>query len=108
MKAAERDEFGLTERDTKTMRDIIDQYPEVRRVVIFGSRAKGTFAQGSDIDLAIMNSGVTEAVITRMKSAFQESTLPYFIDVINYPALQHPDLKNHIDRVGKAFYLKKN
>lgn len=89
-----------------TIKGIIRKYPDVRTVFIFGSRARGNFSQTSDIDLAIMNSGVTDAVIARLKDDFHESSLPYFIDLINYPALRHPDLQRHIQRVGMPFYQR--
>jgi predicted nucleotidyltransferase len=107
MATSDQDKFGLTERDMKTLRDILDKYPGVQSVFIFGSRAKGSSYKGSDIDLAIMNEGVSETVIAQMKADFQESALPYFVDVIDYPSLRHPELKGHIDRVGKPFYQKK-
>lgn len=103
----DRNNFGLTERDMQTLRDIINKYPEVQDIFIFGSRAKGNFTQGSDIDLAIMNEGVTDKVIAQLKSALEESTLPYFVDVTNYHTLQHAELKSHIDRVGMPLYQRK-
>ena len=33
--------------------------------------------------------------------------LPYFFDVLDYSKITNPDLKDHIDRVGKLFYSKK-
>ncbi len=33
--------------------------------------------------------------------------LPYFFDVVDYFKITNPDLKEHIDRVGKIFYSKK-
>ena len=97
---------GLTQRDTSTIHAILQRYPEITRVVLFGSRAKGTAKPGSDIDLAIMNDGVTEEIILRLKQEFEESSLPYTVDVINYPALDGNALKEHIDRVGILLYTR--
>jgi predicted nucleotidyltransferase len=106
MDAQHQENFGLSDRDKRTLRGILEKYPAVQSVFIFGSRAKGSSCKGSDIDLAIMNEGVTDTIIAQMKADFQDSSLPYFVDVINYPALQHPELKSHIDRVGRPFYRK--
>ncbi len=106
MNKKERNAFGLTDRDMKTLQDIFDKYPEVKSVFVFGSRAKGTYKQGSDIDLAVMNQGVKDAVIDKMKSDFEDSSLPYIVDLINYHTLKHQELKVHIDRVGVSFYKK--
>ncbi len=101
-----QENLGLSDRDMRTLRGILERYPAVQSVFIFGSRAKGSSYKGSDIDLAIMNEGVSDTIIAQMKADFRESTLPYFVDVINYPALRHPELKSHIDRVGRPFYQK--
>ncbi|UWZ79775.1 nucleotidyltransferase domain-containing protein [Geoalkalibacter halelectricus] len=74
MSLPDKNRFGLTARDMQTLREIFDQYPEVKTVVVFGSRAKGTFAAGSDIDLAIMDRLKSEDVIRRIKSALDDST----------------------------------
>ncbi len=95
--------FGLTERDMQTIRDILKKYPEVITVWLFGSRAKGTFKKGSDIDLAIMNEGVNNEMISRIKSDFEASSLPYRVDITNYSELGHKKLKEHIERVGVPF-----
>ena len=101
-----KNSFGLTDRDMKTLQDIFKKYPDVKKVFVFGSRAKGTYKQGSDIDLVIMNEGVQDTFIRTIKSDFEESSLPYIVDLVNYPTLKHPELKNHIDRVGVPLFQK--
>ena len=106
MNKKEKNAFGFTDRDIKTLQDIFKKYPDVKNVFIFGSRAKGTYKQGSDIDLAIMNEGVKDMVIGKMKSDFEDSNLPYIVDLVNYHTIKHSELKNHIDKVGVPFYKK--
>ena len=64
----------------------------------------GTHHIGSDIDLAIMNEGVPYGTIRKIISDFEESTLPFFVDVVNYPELKHEELREHINRAGKKIY----
>ena len=92
--------FGLTARQMQTIYTILNKYPAVCSVVVFGSRAKGTFSTGSDIDLAIMDKQLTDETLRQIKSDFEESTLPYFVDLVCYSILQNPALKDHIERVG--------
>jgi len=98
---------GLTIRDQSTIESILAKYEVVKKVYIFGSRAKGNFSSGSDVDLAIMNNGVTNNDLIRIKSDLDESNLPYFVDVVLYPLLDYAPLKNHIERVGKLIYESK-
>ena len=60
----------------------------------------GGFAIGSDIDLAIMGRLDNEEVIRHVKGGLEDSTLPYFVDVVGYHLLQDVELKKHIGRVG--------
>lgn len=104
MKAAEHPPHGLSERDMRTIGGILRKYPDVRQVYLFGSRAKGSFKAGSDIDLAIMNDGIRENTIRDLQIDFEESSLPYFVDIVYFPTLAHPGLKEQILRVGVLFY----
>lgn len=108
MDKKEKNTFGLTERDMKTLHDIFKKYSEIQTVFVFGSRAKGTYKKGSDIDLAIMDKGVSDRVIRKIRSDFEDSTLPYNVDLINYHTIKNPELKNHIDRVGVFFICHPN
>jgi predicted nucleotidyltransferase len=102
-----KNRFGLTDRDMQTIQVIFNKYPEVEEVHIFGSRAKGIHKNGSDIDLAVMNQGVNENNLTKMRSDFEESSLPFKIDLINFPTLKHSGFIDHIKRVGITIYRKK-
>ncbi len=99
-----KNQYGLTNRDMKTVQDIFRKYPDVKEVYLFGSRAKGNYKTGSDIDFAIMNEGVDSKTITKLLADFTESSLPFTVDLINFPTLKHTDLINHINRVGIVFY----
>jgi predicted nucleotidyltransferase len=98
--------FGLNDRDIKTIYNIFGKYPEVKTVWLFGSRAKGTFHTGSDIDMAVMDSDVSNETVRNILSDFEDSTLPYFTDVVNYHKTEHEELKEHIQRVGVLLYDK--
>jgi uncharacterized protein len=95
---------GLTIRDEKAIYSILAAFPSVSKVLLFGSRAKGNFHPGSDVDLAFMDEEISEADLRAIRSRLDDSDLPYFVDVIHYPSLTFKPLKEHIDRVGVTFY----
>ena len=101
-----KNKFGLTTRDMRAIRSVFEKYPQIVEVHIFGSRAKGNFKLGSDIDLAVMNVGVTDKCIREMLSDFEESSLPYKVDLVNFATIKHPDFIEHIKRVGILLYRK--
>jgi predicted nucleotidyltransferase len=75
-------------------------------VVIFGSRAKGNFTEGSDIDLAIKGSAVTFDTVLNLMDKADSLGLLYKIDIQDYRAITDKDVLEHIQRVGKVFWRR--
>ena len=99
--------FGLPNEDIKAITDILEHCSEVEHALIFGSRAKGNYRNGSDVDIALKGSNISYSTILRLSSQLNEETLmPYRFDVLHYDTLTHQDLVEHINRVGKNFYSK--
>jgi predicted nucleotidyltransferase len=96
--------FGLPETVLKKIVDSLKEYPKITWAKIYGSRAKGNYRTGSDIDLAISS----EVDISgKLLSTLEELPTPYLFDVTHYESLRNEELKSHIDRVGKIIYMRK-
>lgn len=93
--------FGLSEKTLATINNCLQQYPEINWVKIYGSRAKGNYQRGSDIDLAFSS---TVDYSGDLLMALDELPTPYLFDVTHYETLKHEGLKAHIDRVGVVIY----
>lgn len=104
MNSNSRNKYGLTERDMNTIRSIFRSFPEVKTVHLFGSRAKGNYRLGSDVDLAVMNQGVSSRTLARLNGRFEESSLPYNIDLVDFNSLTKKEFIEHIQRVGIPFF----
>lgn len=104
MNEQKRNKFGFTDRDMRSIENILSSCPEVKMVYLFGSRAKGNYRLGSDVDLAIMNDGVSTGSVTKLQNEFIESSLPYRIDLVDYTRLTNQEFIDHIKRVGIPFY----
>ena len=97
--------FGLTQTDLDAIVAVVGHLPEVEEAVIFGSRAKGNYTAGSDVDIALKGAAVSHATASYISYKLNEETqMPYHFDVLNYQLISNPDLTNHIDRVGVPFY----
>jgi predicted nucleotidyltransferase len=95
--------FGLKVEDIKQISDIISSVPEVHQAIIFGSRAMGNYKIGSDVDIAIKGEKITHEIVTEIKYRLnEETTMPYFFDVVDYDKLQNEELITHIDQFGKV------
>lgn len=61
-----------------------EKLPEGSQVFLFGSRAKGTSAKFSDIDIGVIADKDIEKVIIEIKEIIEESFVPYDIDIIDF------------------------
>ncbi len=85
----------------------IESFRDIDRVVIFGSRAMGTHAKGSDIDLAIYGSRLTKETALNLEAKLNEEIpTPYFIDIVAPRHLNSPGLVQHIERVGQTIFTR--
>ena len=78
----------------------------MEEVILYGSRAKGTFSNGSDIDLVLKGKGLSQALLNKIRWELDDLLLPYTIDVAIYDRIDNPELIDHISRVGVVFYRK--
>lgn len=98
------DNFGLQTRTINNLLNYFSGKPEIEKVLIFGSRAKGTYHNGSDIDFAIWSND--DKYFYRIAGELDDLPTPYKFDVINYKTLSHEGMKNSIDNDGVVFYQK--
>ncbi len=98
--------FGLDEEVVRSLARVFEYTPRVEEVIIFGSRAKGNFNEGSDIDLAIKGKTVQFDTVLSLMDKVDELGLLYKIDLQNYQAIADKDVLDHIRRVGKIFWKR--
>lgn len=97
------DNFGLPERTINELMQFFKSRPNIEKVMIFGSRAKGNYSNGSDIDFAVWTD---DEYAYRLASDLYDLPTPYKFDVVNYKTLTHQGMKDSIDRDGVLFYIK--
>lgn len=97
-------EYGLSNETIESLRNVFARYQQIGQVWLFGSRAKGNYHSGSDIDLAIKSERFPASGLLDIQIELDKLDLLYKIDLILYDAIKEPALREHIDRVGKLFY----
>ncbi|NBX83871.1 nucleotidyltransferase domain-containing protein [bacterium] len=102
MKAALSD--GLDPAVQKAILACLTAHPQIHRVILFGSRAKGNFKTGSDIDLAIEAPDLSLTDLLRLQVELDDLLLPYKIDTLLLHLVDNADLLEHINRVGIDWY----
>lgn len=97
------DDFGLPEKTIEMIKNLFRSYSEISEVKIFGSRAKGNYKTGSDIDLAIFGN-IDEKLLRHIAFELDELSTPYKFDVLNFDTIENEALKQNIDKYGKLLY----
>jgi len=97
--------YGLPEAAVQRIRAVLGRYPQVEGAILYGSRAKGNYKNGSDIDLTLRGGAdLTLNVVYRILDDLDDLLLPYTIDLSIFGNIDDPDVIEHIQRVGVTFY----
>ena len=96
--------FGLSDRVIKELQEVFYRHPSISKVLIFGSRAKGNYREGSDIDLAALGSGLDYAQLLKILAEIDDLELLYSVDLLDYSKTINTPIGEHIDCVGQVFY----
>ncbi|MCQ2975088.1 MAG: nucleotidyltransferase domain-containing protein [Bacteroidales bacterium] len=98
--------FGLGQSEIDEISGVFKKYKNIKRVLIFGSRSKGNYKEGSDIDLAIEGDEVDFNQILTILADIDDLELLHNVDLINYQEKKDTPIGEHIARVGKVFYIR--
>jgi len=100
----EQPRFGLKESVVQEICRVFATHPLVDRVIIYGSRAKGNYRNGSDIDLTVQGEAVSLSEMMKIETELDDLLLPYKIDLSLLHKISDTSLLEHIKRVGAVFY----
>ena len=95
--------YGLNEYTIKKLQSVFKEYDQISKVVLYGSRAKGNFKNGSDIDLALFGE-IDSKSLYKINEEIDNLLLPYKTDITIFRQINNIDLQAHIKRAGVDFY----
>lgn len=98
-------DFGLSPDCIEKLNKVFKNYPTIEKVVLYGSRAKGNYKPGSDIDLTLFTAELNLSFLFKIENEIDDLLLPYKVDLSLYSLIDNEQLKDHILRVGRVFYL---
>ena len=96
--------FGLPEEAIEKINGVLNAHTEVESAILYGSRAKGNFKPGSDIDLALVGENLTHDLLLKITTELDDLLLPWMVDVLLFSQIDLQPLREHIERVGRTFY----
>ena len=100
--------YGLSEFQFGQIVNVFANNKDVDKVILYGSRAKGTQKPYSDIDITILGDNLNLSVLQKIEIELDDLLLPYKFDVSLYNSIDNNDLVEHIKRVGKTIYKNEN
>lgn len=98
--------FGLSEKTINKINSVFEKHLEIDEVIIYGSRAKGNFREGSDIDITLKGKTISYTILSKINQEIDDLNTPYLFDISVFETLESNDFIDHINRVGKTFYSK--
>jgi predicted nucleotidyltransferase len=97
--------MDISDNLVKKIIDVLTSYKKLEKIVIFGSRAKGSSKAASDIDIAVFGRDWTDTDINLAKHRIEETIkTPLKFDLLNYFSLSKEKLKKDIMEHGKVIY----
>ncbi|HET8860905.1 nucleotidyltransferase domain-containing protein [Marivirga sp.] len=98
--------FGLPDSLIEKITNILQNHSEVEEALIYGSRAKGNYREGSDIDMVLKGKLLTEDIRNKIFWEIDELNSPYTLDLFIYHEVTSQELIQHINRIGKPLYQR--
>ena len=99
--------FGLKDSTIQKISAVLARYPQVEQAILYGSRAKGNYKNGSDIDMTLRGGeDLTLHILYHIMEEIDSLLLPYTFDLSLFHNISDPDVIDHIRRIGVLFYEK--
>lgn len=98
--------YGLTDNEMQILHELFAENEKIEQVILYGSRAKGTYKPFSDVDITIVGKGLTEQDVNRLYAALEKSSIPYMFDIFTFDTLKNENLKENVSRCGVVLYKK--
>ena len=98
--------FGLSAETLDKLNSVFAQHSAIDSVLIYGSRAKGNYRAGSDIDLTIKGGEISFTELMQIENQIDDLMLPYTVDLSQFKQLANAELIAHIERVGVEIYAR--
>ncbi len=95
---------GLTVDTQMKLISVFKKYSPIEKVIIYGSRAKGNFKPGSDIDITLKAPSLDLSTLFKIQNEIDDLYLPYKIDLSLFHQIDNVDLIDHINRIGLELY----
>lgn len=98
--------YGLKETQINQIISVFANYPAIYKAILYGSRAKGNYREGSDIDICLVGDKLNLGMLLRIETELDDLLLPYSLDISIFDKIENQELIQHIKNVGIILYEK--
>lgn len=99
--------YGLKDTELTRLKALFAKNDRIERVILYGSRAKGTYKPFSDVDITLVGSELTHQDLIKIILDIDDLLLPYMFDISIFHTLKNSELIDHINRRGIEIYEKR-
>lgn len=96
--------FGIPIGQYERLQRLFESSPKLRRVWIYGSRARGDHRDLSDIDLALDAPGMTDLERARLSDRLEDLNILYRVDLLHLQEDLDMELRHRIEQDRKIFW----
>jgi predicted nucleotidyltransferase len=100
----EETQYGLKISTIVKINGVFSAHASIEQAILYGSRAKGNYRNGSDIDLTLKGDALSHRELLRIEIELDDLLLPYKIDLSLFRQIDNLNLIKHIEQVGVVFY----
>lgn len=97
--------YGLETCDTTALHSVFDSHPDIEKVILYGSRAKGCHKPFSDVDITLVGD-ISRNTLLQVMTEIDDLLLPYKFDICLFNNLTDKAFIDHIRRVGVDLYVR--
>jgi len=98
--------YGVGEKVWDMLHATCASFPQVKQAILYGSRARGDFHEGSDIDIAIDGPNMTSSEFAKIWNAIDDLPIIYTLDIIHLQSTTNPSLLSAIKSDGITIYSR--
>lgn len=99
---------GLNDEHREALIDVLSADANVERIVLFGSRATGTYSATSDIDIALFGDELSQHDVGRLGAIVDNLPYPHKVDLLAYRSIRNDKLRDEIDAHGLVWFNRRS
>lgn len=96
--------YGIKDDYWNRLETVFVSHKNIEKVILYGSRAKGTNRMYSDVDIVLVGEKINNREYTNIIQEIDDLLLPFIFDISVYHSIKDSNLIESINRTGVIIY----